>query len=123
MEKTLENKDIKLNLEILPEKVRKLELQLLKKTSEANEKQLLIDSMKVAFLSIVTDEKENDKPKFSNQQKRDIETDKRLQKDRTFIQVSEEIKRLKKEISEDSIELSFIKRTFSAMTAICRLGE
>jgi len=124
--------DLKIKLEVMPEKIMQKEQELLNKRNEQTELGVTIKSIEASTMQIVTNEtidvpvvsKKGEeetvlqKPKYTNNQQREIETKNRLESDRNYIEASGKLKELNLEIANLVISIDFLKRNFRAAEAI-----
>lgn len=114
---------VKENLEILPEHIRKKEEQILARTFELTELNLMTKSTEIAEEYKVETELTTDgKKKFSNATQRKVELDKRLEGHNSYQEQKKKTEELIKQIKQLEIDLGFLKRTFRSAEAFSRLG-
>ncbi|MFW6119391.1 MAG: hypothetical protein ACOC80_00745 [Petrotogales bacterium] len=76
------------------------------------------------LIAVETDAlKDENKQFLSNKQKREIETENRLEKNKEYQKLQKELKKLEKDYIRNQIGLSKQKRVFRAAVALTRLSE
>ena len=116
------NNDIIKRLEELPQKIMDKEILLLESQDDLEEKQLRIKLIELNIsdnVNNITDEK--GKKIYSNKEKRDIETKKRLENNDEYKALTSVISDLTKKRKTDEIMIWYLKRKFSAAKALARL--
>ena len=124
MEKKMETKDIKARLEELPKKIFDKEIELLKIGDDYEEHQLRAKLIETTTGLEVAEETGTDGKKvFSNQDKRNIETKARLDKNPVYQDLDTENKQTKRDMKTEEKLIDFLKRQFRAAEGLARLGE
>jgi hypothetical protein len=108
------------DLRTFPEMINTKALKLRDLRQKFLERELAIDFTKLELLNKIMDETNVDgKVKYSNETKRKIELENRLKVLPEYVALVEEVKKLKKEIDEEEIALSYIKDKLNAVVSMC----
>ena len=112
------------NLGILPDKIMKRETELFELMTQIKEIEYLNKTTETATYNLVCSEKTTEgKNVYTNTKMRDEENNKRLQGNPDYLQKTDEIGKMNKELKEKEIHLSFLKRSFRAAEALVRRGD
>jgi len=114
---------IKMMLESLPDKILTKEEDILEKSEEADKLELETKSTETSYERQIANELEGDKKKYKNEKEREAELDLRLGRNTIYKENIKKMAELRKEIKEESILLSYLKRRFQASVSLSRLGE
>jgi len=114
--------DILAALTTLPGEIKAIEESMLDKSSKIETMQLKLDLIELGTRNEVESETDMEGKKlYSNDLKRKVEADSRLQKNDDFRHMLDEMKELKRQLKIDDIMASYKKRVFSATQAIAQV--
>jgi len=113
-----ETKEIILSL---PEKIKKAELEVLDKERLVLENKLVVSSAKLNITREVSEELLDGKKKYSNKESRDVEISLRIAD--KYKGVLESIDIMKESIKVNTVQLKFLKNSFTAYVTVYDGGK
>lgn len=108
-------------LDLLPLEIKQQQEVIIGTDDEAAELDFRKKLIQNSIFNEVSNELEEDKPKYKNAQQREFETDKRLSLMPEYNEIIDKEKKVRKSLAQQKIYLQFLENKLSAAKSIARL--